>query len=219
MTQQQLSDDTPASELFPEYADLYNLIAPELSALTNEQLDWSSDQWGWAEWSIRRQLSHMASLLYRWLMVRWGDVLFPNGEHGIPDAEHVTSADFDRALPKDRYWDLPVLLEKLNEAIGLAQQVLDAKDVGFLRANTLRYDLTPQWDIMIKAHPTGMSPDADPSQGEMTLEATFRHMYFEEITHLYNIQRLKRAQGLPTVVNVPEVGYWVLEGWDRSEAG
>ena len=71
---------------------------------------------------------------------------------------------------------------------------------------------------MIKAHPTGMRPDANPSQGEMTLEATFRHMYFEEITHLYNVQRLKRAQGLPTVVDVPEVGYWVQEGWDRSEA-
>ena len=218
MTPQSVPGASRATELFPEYADLYDLIAGELAGLTDEQLDWTSDKWEWAEWSIRRQLSHMASLLYRWLMVRWGDILFPNGEHGIADAEHVTNADFDRALPRDRYWDLPVLLEKLNEAIGLAQQALDGKDVGFLRANSLRYNLTPQWDIMIKAHPTGMSPDADPSQGEMTLEATFRHMYFEEITHLYNIQRLKRAQGLPTVVDVPEVGYWVQEGWDRSEA-
>ena len=52
----------------------------------------------------------------------------------------------------------------------------------------------------------------------MTLEWTMRHIYFEETTHLYNIQRLKRAQGLSTVVDVPEVGYWVLDGWDRSEA-
>ena len=44
----------------------------------------------------------------------------------------------------------------------------------------------------------------------MTLEATIRHVYFEETTHLYNIQRLKRAQGLPTVVDIPRVGYWVL---------
>jgi hypothetical protein len=44
-----------------------------------------------------------------------------------------------------------------------------------------------------------------------------RHLYFEEVTHLYNVQRLKRAQGLPTVVVVPRVGYWVLDGWDRSE--
>lgn len=218
MPQRQPTDDSPATSLFPEYAGLYDLIAPELAGLTDGQLDWRSDHWGWADWSIRRQLSHMASLLYRWMMVRWGDTLFPNGDHGIADAEHVTNADFDRALPSDRYWELPVILEKLNESINLVQRVLADKDVGFLRANKLRYNLTPQWDIMIKAHPTGMNPDANPSEGEMTLEATFRHMYFEEITHLYNIQRLKRAQGLPTVVDVPEVGYWVQEGWDRSEA-
>lgn len=218
MTQNNISDNSPASELFPEYAALHELIARELQGLTDEQLDWCSDQWGWAEWSMRRQLSHMASLLYRWLMVRWGDVLFPDGGHGIADAEHKTNADFDRALPKDRYWDLPVLLDILKEAIDLTQRVLAERNVGFLKGHTLRYNLSPQWDIMIKAHPTGMNPDVDPSQGEMTLEATLRHMYFEEITHLYNIQRLKRAQGLPTAVGVPEVGYWVQEGWDRSEA-
>jgi hypothetical protein len=56
------------------------------------------------------------------------------------------------------------------------------------------------------------------TQQIMTLEGTFRHLYFEELTHLYNIQRLKRAQGLPTVVEIPRIGYWILEAWDRSEA-
>jgi hypothetical protein len=50
-----------------------------------------------------------------------------------------------------------------------------------------------------------------PSQGDFYATA------FEETTHLYNIQRLKRAQGLSTIVEVPPVGYWVLDGWDRSE--
>jgi hypothetical protein len=50
-----------------------------------------------------------------------------------------------------------------------------------------------------------------------TVEATMRHSYFEEATHLYNIQRLKRAQGLPTVAEVPKIGYWMVEGWDTSE--
>ncbi len=45
-----------------------------------------------------------------------------------------------------------------------------------------------------------------------------RHIYFEEITHLFNIQRLKRAQGLPTSTELPRVGYWALDGWDVSEA-
>ena len=52
----------------------------------------------------------------------------------------------------------------------------------------------------------------------MQLEGSIRHVYFEEITHLFNIQRLKRAQGLPTVSDLPKVGYWTLGGWDISEA-
>ena len=70
---------------------------------------------------------------------------------------------------------------------------------------------------MIKAHPTGITPTEDPEWWHMTLEATMRHIYFEETTHLYNVQRLKRAQGLQAVADVPRVGYWVLDGWDRSE--
>ena len=71
---------------------------------------------------------------------------------------------------------------------------------------------------MRKAHPVGVTlVDATNKEIDITLEATFRHMYFEEITHLYNVHRLKRAQGLPTVVPLPRTGYWVLDGWDRSE--
>ena len=44
-----------------------------------------------------------------------------------------------------------------------------------------------------------------------------RHIYFEQTTHLYNIQHLKMAQGLPAAVDLPRVGYWVQNGWDRSE--
>ena len=70
---------------------------------------------------------------------------------------------------------------------------------------------------MSRAHHTGITAEGDPASGTMTLEATFRHIYFEEVTHLYNIQRLKKAQGLQLSVEVPEVGYWMLDDWDRSE--
>ena len=106
----------------------------------------------------------MASLIYRWLLIRWGDTLFPDGGHGVRDTQ------------------------------GLAQS-----------------------DLMIKAHSTGFTVTREPDKEIMTLEASMRHIYFEEITHLYNIQRLKRAQGLPGVVDLPRVGYWVVDGWDRSE--
>jgi hypothetical protein len=45
---------------------------------------------------------------------------------------------------------------------------------------------------------------------------TGRHLYFEALTHLYNIQRLKRAQGLSALVALPRVGYYVLPGWDND---
>jgi hypothetical protein len=80
---------------------LYDLVAREVGGMTEAQLDFCSNQWPWAEWSIRYQLSHMAFVPHMWLLVR----------------------------------------------------------------------------------------------------------------------RLKRAQGLSTNVEVPRVGYWVLDGWDHSETG
>ena len=124
----------------------------------------------------------------------------------------------DRRMDESKYFDLPVILEKLNEGIQLIQRVLDERDVRFLRAHTVTVDSRAQWTLMLKAHPTGITPTPDGNQRIMQLEATMRHIYFEEVTHLFNLQRLKRAQGLKTVSDVPEVGYWTLDGWDRSEA-
>jgi hypothetical protein len=70
---------------------------------------------------------------------------------------------------------------------------------------------------MAKAHPSGVTVDGA-GGGTLTLEATFRHMYFEHTTHLYNIQRIKRALGEPAIVRLPVEGYHTLEEWDRSEA-
>ncbi len=72
-----------------------------------------------------------------------------------------------------------------------------------------------QW---IKVHPSGIyhAPN-NPNEGAMSLEANIRHVYFEKTTHLYNIQRIKKTQGLPLVVETPRFGYWTLEEWDSSE--
>jgi hypothetical protein len=50
-----------------------------------------------------------------------------------------------------------------------------------------------------------------------SLETIFRHRYYEHITHLYNIQRIKLAQGLATKSEVPIEGYMALAGWDLSK--
>ena len=218
MTNQPITDESPGSTLFPEYDALYELIANEVEGLTDEQLDWTSNEYGWAEWSIRVQLSHMASLIYRWLILRWGDVTFPDGEHGVEDVEGLAASPFDRRMDETKYYDLPVILSKLQEGIDLTRRVLSERNVGFLRAHSVTVTLNESWGLMIKAHPTAVTPTEDPSTVNMQMEGSIRHVYFEEITHLFNIQRLKRAQGLSTVSNLPRVGYWALDGWDVSEA-
>jgi hypothetical protein len=57
MAQSQLSDDAPATMLFPQFESaLYNMITTEIAGLTEEQLDFESARWKWSEWSIRRNL-------------------------------------------------------------------------------------------------------------------------------------------------------------------
>ena len=218
MTNQPITDDSPASALFPEFDALYDLIADEVGGLTDEQLDWTSEDFGWAEWSIRNQLSHMASLLYRWLILRCGDTLFPEGDHGVEDVRSVADSPSDRRLDDAKYWELPVILEMLDGGIRLARRVLSERSVGFMRSHAVASQMSASWDLMLRAHPRGISVSDDETERIMDFEAMARHMYFEEITHLFNIQRLKRAQGLPTVSEAPRVGYWAVEGWDVSEA-
>ena len=162
------------------------------------------------------QLSHMASLTFRWMLLRWVDVLFPDG-HDIEDVAGMADSPSDRRLDDGVYHDIDVIMAKLRQGIDLVRSVLASHDAGFARSATIPYGMDGAWVLMSQAHPTGLTPGQDGGEGRMTLEATIRHVYFEETTHLYNIQRLKRAQGLPTVVDVPRVGYWVLPTWDRSE--
>ena len=95
--------------------------------------------------------------------------------------------------------------------------MLFRSSVGFLRSHTHERAVGDHWRLMQQAHSSGLTLVAESGKVAMTIEATLRHIYFEETTHLYNIQRLKRAQRLPVMVEVPRVGYWVLDGWDRSE--
>ena len=217
MNLQTITDEAPGTMLFPEYAELYALIEREVTGLTDAQLDFRSDQWAWADWSIRRQLSHMASLIYGWMIVRLGPTLFPDGNHGIADIQNLTTPGFDRRLDDRRYQDLSIILHALQDGIALIQRVLAQRSVGFLRGHTIERTVGDHWHLMQQAYTSGLTLDAESGTVVMTIEATLRHIYFEEITHLYNIQRLKRAQRLSSIVEVPRVGYWVLDGWDRSE--
>ena len=224
MSQHHLPESTPGVDVFPQFSTLYSLVAPEVETLTDPQLDWESDKWVWANWSIRRQVSHMASFLPGWLLRRWGPRLFPKGYAELGDLANlidVASSIEIRWLDEARYKRISIILGFLERGLNLAQYILSRETLGSMREKEEpRPDTPPHWKKQFyKAHPTGVRwPGEDPQFSYITLEATFRHLYYEVITHLYNVQRLKRAQGLTTVVDIPYEGYWALDDWDRSEA-
>lgn len=218
-TSPELPDNAPATELFPQFeSEIYRMIATEIEGLTEEQLDFESDRWGWSQWSIRRNLSHMASGDVRWLVLRWGDQLFPEGLPEIEDLEGIANSPYDRRLDETKYWSVPDIMEKLRLGLNLSQSVLARETVGSVQSKETTNPKAGNWIQMYAAHPRGIRPHPDdPNQAFVSLEATYRHRYFEYLTHIYNIQRLKRAQGLSAKVEIPFEGYWALPNWDRSE--
>ena len=219
MPTEQLPDDAPATSLFPQFAtDIYRMVSSEVEGLTGEQLDFESDKWEWSKWSIRRNLSHMASGDVRWLWDRWSRNLFPDGLPNAEELDRLMASPYDRRLDEDLYWEPEAILEKLRLGLDLCQSVLAGETVGSMRSKELEQGSTGLFSQYPDLFPGGVRPvPGDPSRIYITLEATFLHRYFEYTTHLYNIQRLKRAQGLVARVEIPYVGYWALPDWDRSE--
>ena len=219
MSEQNLPDDAPATELFPQYPyKIYEMVSAEVGGLTDAQLDFETDEWEWGKWSIRRNLSHMSSGDVRWLWGRWRDLIFPDGRTDAEELDSIVNSPHDRRLNEDLYWEPQAILGKLWEGLELCRSVLEGETVASLRAKELEEAATSLNGRYRHLFPGGVreAPD-DPSRIFINLETTFRHRYYEYTTHLYNIQRLKRAQGLPGRVYIPRVGYWTDESWDRSE--
>ena len=218
MAEKELPTETPGSVLFPQFrSDLYEMTSSEIQGLSPEQMDFTSDQWEWSKWSIDRNLRHIAQGNFLWFLQIWGDQLLPYG-YDTGDAGLATSPYSWRRLEGDEYWATEDIMDSLRMGLQLAQFLLGRETVGSLRNKQVTMDNNDWWRLAFKAHPGDIIPLAeDSSKVVITLEATFRLRYFEHITHLYNIQRLKRAQGLETVSQVPMEGYHALPEWDTSE--
>ena len=214
-----VEDNSPATELFPQFQSrLYDMISAEVQGLNDPQLDFESDCWEWSKWSIRRNVSHLAAGDYRWLWMRWGPQLFPGGLPNGPELDRLLESPYDRRLDETLYWQLPDVLAKVREALGFCWSVLSAETVGSLRAKELETPSAVIWVEHSEMFSGGVRVDgADSSKAYITLEATMSHRYYEYLAHLYNMQRLKKAQGLEPVVEVPFEGYWAQPSWDRSE--
>ena len=204
--------------LFPDFWRLDSLVRAEVVELSDDVLDWTSSRWAWAGWSIRQQVSHVASVPLRWLISRWGDQLFGD-EFPMPmTSERLAtfdSDDHDRRLHDGVFWEVEDVLGALEEAIAIARQLLVANTIARARSMRVQRPLTDQWELMRRAHPDGISEN--PETGERTgmdLVATFRHIQFEIYTHIFNIQRSKMALGISPVVRLPNAGYHTVAGWD-----
>ena len=211
--------DAPGTDLFPQFGDqLYDMISSEVQGLTDAQLDFESNRWEWAGWSIRRNLSHMASGDFRWFWRSWGQDLFPDGLAESGEIEAILDSPNDRRLDESKYWTVDDILAMLRRALEFARSILSNETVGSMRTREIESTTNDLWSGIREAGYSGIRQDAaDSGKIHITLEATFRHRYFEHITHLYNIQRLKRAQGLPTVADIPMEGYLALPTWDLSQ--
>ena len=202
---------------FPLFKEYEEMVRTELEGLTDAQLDWTSDSWGWSEWSIRNNVSHVASHLFRWYILRWGDQIFPEG---IPFRDEV---DYLAALPhrqldKEQWWKIDMVLGKLKEALEMVREILSKETVASLNNKTIKLESPSFFDQIADRYPGNLMQDPeDPAVCIFTLEGCFHHSEGELVTHLYNVQRLKRAQGLAAKVTLPPIGYWTLPTWDRSE--
>ena len=221
MPSDEILNDSPATLLFPQFeSELYRTAASEVAGLPAAQLDFESDKWGWSEWSIRRQLSHLASGNFRWFWQRWGLEMFPSGPPPNPpspeETKAMTQSKYDRRMDENLYWEVEMILEKLLEGLALGQLILSNETAGSLRTKEFEFSDNGEWPWFYNVH-TGLRRDTEvQTKIWFTLETIFRHRYFEHITHLYNIQRIKLAQGLATSVEVPIEGYMALPGWDLS---
>ena len=213
-----LNPDAPATHLFPAFENkIYQMVKEEVTELDAKSLDYESQQWNWSKWSIRRNLSHIASGDYRWLWERWGKTLFPSGLDRGSYIDDLLNSPYDRRLDETKYWELDTLLDKLKESLVFAQGILERETVKSCRSREIQVNMGGNWTALKDAGFRGIrSDDTDSEKYLITLEMTFVHRYFEYIAHTYNIQRLKLAQGIAVYNMVPVEGYLALPGWDIS---
>ena len=215
----------PSSGVMPTYSLLLDWLEPELEGLTSEQLDFDDlhpdREWLW--WSIRRQVSHLAwdALIFPYR--RCAELLWPDG--GVPEpivwADHRMGpgARWDRVLDEDRFWEVPDLLDKLRLGNSWLTRVVAEQPIEVLRSTVKSVHGTPFWAYVITTLPRGAQQVEDPpGHIRYDLEGSLWMVFYEQLTHIRTIQRIKEHLGLDTAVTLPRVGYLRLpEYWGETD--
>lgn len=217
--------EMPEDELvgaMPPYRRIIGWIEAESAGLTPDQLDFDDthpdNEWMW--WSVRRQVSHIAWDSLVFTSRRCGSLLWPDGDVPRPiEWEHHLMGNpecaWDRVLDETKYWELRDLIAKVDTGIGWLERVVTEQPVEALRADVTSVRGTPFWKYAITTLPRGAGADPE-RRGYLryTLEASLWMVFYEMLTHVRTIQRLKLHLGLALAQELPRVGYLRLpEYW------
>ena len=216
-----------ARALFPEFPQVVDLYEKETHGLPEEVLRKTREEKSWGLWSIRDQVSHVASLPYRWLLVRWGAILFGDA---LPRDKELLER-FDGRMMKDEFCpQIQDLIGAMRDSFALAWEVLGTETTesicderkiservphGKIRPGTGENVREWRESVTLKAHRTGVW--IDPEDAELfhfNLEYTFRHMLWEAYAHLKTIQMHKKEERLEPLVQIPQEGYLRVLKWE-----
>ncbi len=216
-----------ARALFPAYPQVVELFTQETLDLREATLLRRREEKAWGLWSIQDQVSHVASLPYRWLLVRWGAVLFGDD---LPRETKLLDRFDDRMMKREYYPKIQGLINVMRDSFSLAWEVLGAEStksirdernvservsVGMRRPGTNEDVRKWRENVTLKAHSTGVW--IDPHDAELfryNLEYTFRHMLWEAYAHLKTIQMHKKEENMKPIGRIPQDGYISVLKWE-----
>ncbi|MDP6084839.1 MAG: hypothetical protein QGF68_02120 [Nitrospinota bacterium] len=216
-----MTEDALGATLFPDYPKIPGWYAREVEGLTDAQLDFTDERVEWMKWGVRRQLSHAAFVHFHWLVNQWAPQVFgPDDE--MPDFDAEACASRDRRFDEETHRTPDRLLFRMEEGVSLVRLILGRETIREMRRKELDRVVEPGarypsgdsvldfWRVAERINPDIRVDPKNENRFLINLVGMMRQMYLECLIHLYTIQRLKRAQGLEAVVEIPREGYMLL---------
>ena len=115
---------------------------------------------------------------------------------------------WDRVLDTDLFWEVRDLLAKLRLGISWLTQVVQEQPIEVLRSDVRTVRGTDFWKYVIGTLPRGARISEENERDIIyDLEGSLWMVFYEMLTHIRTIQRLKLHLGLETSVDLPRVGY------------